>query len=157
MQKQAKKAKLEFEKDFRILELILSQYPTIFEKETFSYDNCKWIYVHLVSRCFGNYFKYVTMVPFAEFLNHECTDVYYDFKYNVGNPMKKEESDYPEPMELTEVFFNQSNIKLKPEREDATTSEGTYNSNLGDTDDDFDYLVEMEKNKEITNAQLSAQ
>ncbi len=45
------------------------------------------------------------MVPFAEFLNHECTDVYYDFKYLQGNPMKKEESEYPDPKELSEVYF----------------------------------------------------
>ena len=42
------------------------------------------------------------MVPFAEMFNHECTDVYYDFKYNPDNPGKSEESEYPEPKALTQ-------------------------------------------------------
>ena len=42
------------------------------------------------------------MVPFAEFLNHECSDVYYDFKYNEGNPKKKEESEYPDAIDKNE-------------------------------------------------------
>jgi len=34
------------------------------------------------------------MVPFAELLNHECSDVYYDFQYDLDNPSKKEESKF---------------------------------------------------------------
>ena len=79
----------------------MAKYPDLFEKETFSDDNVKWIYTHLVTRCFGKYFQYVTMVPFAEMFNHECTDVYYDFKYKISNPYKKEEAEFPEPKALT--------------------------------------------------------
>ena len=60
----------------------MSKYPDLFEQDTYSDDNIRWIYTHLVTRCFGKYLQYVTMVPFAEMFNHECTDVYYDFKYN---------------------------------------------------------------------------
>ena len=47
--------------------------------------------MHLVTRllcifrCFGKFLEYVTMVPIVEMLNHECTDVYYDFDYNSNN------------------------------------------------------------------------
>ena len=32
------------------------------------------------------------MVPLAEYLNHECIDVYYDFDYNSTNPARPETS-----------------------------------------------------------------
>jgi hypothetical protein len=126
--KTAKRNKTEYDLDLIHLQKILKNYPDIFTEETFSDENCKWIYVHLVSRCFGNYFKYVTMVPFAEFFNHECSDVYYDFKYNEGNLKKKEESEYPEALEKPDQEINEE-----------TTSEGSYNSDLADTDEDFEY------------------
>jgi hypothetical protein len=80
----------------------LSKYPKEFKKESYSYDNAVWIYTHLVTRCFGKYLNYVTMVPFCEMLNHECSDVYYDFSYNANNPHKKDEADFPAPKEITE-------------------------------------------------------
>lgn len=83
----------EYEADYNDLVDILSKYPDYFTRESYSPENAKWIYTHLISRCFGNYFQYVTMVPFAEFMNHECSDVYYDFKYKEDNPNKKDESE----------------------------------------------------------------
>jgi len=58
---------------------IVDQNQDIFDKEYFSLDNMKWIIIHLVSWTFGTHLKYVTMVPVCEFLNHDCSDVYYDF------------------------------------------------------------------------------
>lgn len=57
------------------------------------------------------------MVPFAEMLNHECSDVYYDFVYNPDNPNKSKESEYPEPKVILLInclFF--LFLKLKPRK-----------------------------------------
>lgn len=54
-----------------------------------------------MTRCFGKYLAYVTMVPFCELFNHECIDVYYDFEYNNDNPSKSEESEECIPVKLT--------------------------------------------------------
>lgn len=50
----AKKERKEFEVVQETLTVILDKYPRYFKKETYSYDNIKWIYIHLVSRCFGS-------------------------------------------------------------------------------------------------------
>ena len=71
------------------------------------------------------------MVPFAELVNHENTDVYYDFKYNKENIHAKEESDFPEPKEITEE-----------EEEDVESSQGSYRSAESDSDIDFEYTIE---------------
>lgn len=55
-----------------------------------------WIHTHLVTRCFGKYFQYTTMVPFAELFNHECSDVYYSMYYKPGNPDDQGEEFYEE-------------------------------------------------------------
>lgn len=91
--KQARKAREEFELEYQTLKVILAKYPALFKPEFYSYENVQWIYTHLVTRCFGKYLSYVTMVPFCELFNHECIDVYYDFTYKPGNPHKNEESE----------------------------------------------------------------
>jgi hypothetical protein len=91
--KQAKKAKDEYLLECETLRVILAKYPQYFEPQTFSQENIRWIYTHLVTRCFGKYLCYVTMVPFCELFNHECIDVYYDFTYHPDNPSKSEESE----------------------------------------------------------------
>ena len=66
----------------------MKKYPNLFAPECYSLNNFKWIYTHLVTRlnknkrAFGKFLEYVTMVPIVEMLNHECTDVFYDFDYN---------------------------------------------------------------------------
>jgi len=50
----AKKELKDFEITYRTLTAILDNYPDLFKKETYSYENIKWIYIHLVSRCFGS-------------------------------------------------------------------------------------------------------
>lgn len=100
----AAQAKSEFEKSYRDLCRILMNYvPSVFiNANSFNYEDAKWIYIHLVSRCFGKYFAYTSMVPFAELLNHECTDVFYDFKYNEDNEFKDEEAEFKDPKEISE-------------------------------------------------------
>lgn len=49
------------------------------------------------------------MVPFCEFLNHECIDVYYDFEYKDDNIHKPKDYVVTEPYEepLTEEDENE--------------------------------------------------
>ena len=73
--------------------MILRKYKKWFKTEdSYSFENFKWFYSHLVTRAFGKYLQYVTMAPFAEYFNHDCSDVFYDFYYNADNPNKP--SDY---------------------------------------------------------------
>lgn len=58
---------------------IIEENLDIFEKKYFNFENVKWILIHLVSRTFGTHLEYVTLVPICEFMNHDCSDVYYDF------------------------------------------------------------------------------
>ncbi|KRX04066.1 hypothetical protein PPERSA_12513 [Pseudocohnilembus persalinus] len=136
--KQAHEIKREYEQDYSDLVEILQKYPKQFSEESYNQENARWIYTHLISRCFGNYFQYVTMCPFAEYLNHECVDVYYDFQYNEGNPKKSEESEYPEPQEKTE-----------DEILSITTSEGTYNSEQLEWDEEFEYQIQFNQKSTI--------
>jgi len=119
----------EFEEIFIKLSEILSKYPDIFMKETFSYENVKWIHIHLITRSFGGkYLNYVTMVPFAEFFNHECTNVYYDFMQN----------------EITNTNENESNCENKNVEkftedweENLSTSNESNQSEESHQDEDF--------------------
>mmetsp|Transcript_4225 Transcript_4225/g.3549 ORF Transcript_4225/g.3549 Transcript_4225/m.3549 type:complete len:108 (+) Transcript_4225:661-984(+) len=97
--------------------------PQIFTKE-----NIRWIYTHLVTRCFGKYFEYVTMVPFAELFNHECADVYYDLEYYKENPHMPDDYKMDDPVELKEG-----------ETDGFDTSDGSYESNDPEWDSDTDY------------------
>ncbi len=75
------------------------------------------------------------MVPFCEMLNHECSDVYYDFSYNANNPHKKDEADFPAPKEITERDMEQ-----------VETSDGSYKSEEEESDSEFEvkYNVKIE-------------
>lgn len=95
--KQAQKLRRDYERDYKDLSKILKRYPQFFKPESFCYEDAKWIYCHITSRCFGKYLENVTMVPFVELINHECVDVYYDYMYNENNPAKSEESKFDPP------------------------------------------------------------
>ncbi|CAD8098588.1 unnamed protein product [Paramecium primaurelia] len=93
------KAKKELQ-DFLLIQKtlthILDQFPQHFKKETYSYENIKWIFIHLVSRCFGSTLEQVAFVPFCEMFNHENTDVRYKGLYlenNINKPKDDKESD----------------------------------------------------------------
>lgn len=70
----------------------MKKYPNDFNEETYTTDNIKWIWIHIVSRTFGNFLNYITFVPIAEMFNHENTDLYFD----VESSKKKEEKDNKE-------------------------------------------------------------
>ncbi|CAD8110312.1 unnamed protein product [Paramecium sonneborni] len=93
------KAKTELQ-DFLIIQKtlthILDQYPQYFKKETYSFENIKWIFIHLVSRCFGSTLEQVAFVPFCEMFNHENTDVRYKGQYledNLNKPKDDEQQN----------------------------------------------------------------
>ena len=48
--KQAKKAKDEFDLEYKETVKIMKQYPNLFSPDCYSYKNVKWIYTHLVTR-----------------------------------------------------------------------------------------------------------
>jgi len=77
--------KKEFDDIFNEITSILSKYPNFFNKETYSWENFRWLFTHIITRCFGLIIMqdtwYLAMIPFAEFLNHENTDLYYEFEY----------------------------------------------------------------------------
>lgn len=77
--------------------MITQKFKCFYKEGTVTFENAKWIYTHLVTRCFGKYLNYVTMVPFCELFNHECVDVYYDFQYKADNPHKTDEFDDSPP------------------------------------------------------------
>lgn len=124
--KQAKKQYSEFLVEYETLKLITEKYRYYFKEETVSFDNVKWIYTHLVTRCFGKYLAYVTMVPFCELFNHECVDVYYDFTYNNDNPYKSEESEWDPPTKLSQ-----------DDEQSLSSSDGSYNSEDEVSDSEF--------------------
>jgi hypothetical protein len=77
------------------------------------------------------------MVPFAELLNHECSDVYYTMYYEPENPHNPKEEFYEEK-ELTEE-----------EIQELDTSDGTYNSEEFDDEElRWEHGEEEEKGKE---------
>ena len=120
----AKRLLQEFDDIYKKLSEILDKYPEVFIKETYSYEIVKWIHIHLITRSFGGkYLNYVTMVPFAEFFNHECTNVYYDFIQNGVDGEKeqennKEEERCDEKWEDNLSTSNESNKSEESEREE---------------------------------------
>jgi hypothetical protein len=132
----------EFQQEYLDLSKILQRYPNVFNPETYSFDNFKWIYSHLVTRCFGKYLCYVTMVPFAEFLNHECSDVYYDFYYEPHNPYRPKNPSADDHRWLTQE-----------DEDDAPTSEESYESQdpLSDTEFQYDGLDLLVANESSTS------
>ena len=128
LQRSARGVRRSFEEEAAELIKIARQHPELMQPEAFTYDNIRWIYTHITTRCFGNYFQYVTMVPMAELFNHECTDVYYDFRHNEDNPHKPADENFPEPKKLTQ-----------DEIDGFDTSDGSYDSVERDRDSDFEY------------------
>lgn len=55
----------------------MPKYPDLFEEETYSEANIRWIYIHIWSRCFGGVMDYVSMVPIVEMMNHENTNMFF--------------------------------------------------------------------------------
>ena len=57
----------------------LSRYPELFKPETIGFNKFKWVYILTMNRCFASNWPCVSqMVPFADQINHENVNVYYD-------------------------------------------------------------------------------
>ena len=70
----------------------MKKYPKLFQNDTYTYENIKWIFTHLKSRCFGSkILEYDTMAPIVEMLNHESTNVHYTVNYEDQNIHKPED------------------------------------------------------------------
>ena len=125
----AKDHRKEYDEDENFVIGLSQKYPDLLKPEVFTRENIRWIYTHLVTRCFGKYLEYITMIPVAELFNHECIDVYYDLEYYADNPnMPKDyKMDAPEEVEDESVF------------DTYDTSEGTNESEDEEFDSDFEY------------------
>lgn len=92
-------------------------------------DNYRWIYIHLVSRCFGSNLKCITMVPFCQFFNHHTSDVFYDFAYEPENPFKDQACVYPDPKDFA----------TEEQRAAVDSSDDSYDSKDYDAEGEYDY------------------
>jgi hypothetical protein len=63
----------------------LVRYPDYFAPETITFENYKWLYIHLQSRAFGRSIQYISLVPIAELFNHENTGVHSAFVKKEGD------------------------------------------------------------------------
>lgn len=104
LKKSALEKKTEFDDIYESLSFILKKYPQFFKDEKdYDYDNAKWIYTHIVTRCFGGDFHNVTMVPYAEYFNHECTNITYKLAYKPDNINKGENEVISDNISLKEL------------------------------------------------------
>ena len=61
--------------EFELLSKIAANYPKLFEKGTFSLENFLWIGSILTNRSFFGRYRYMTLMPFADMLNHNCVNI----------------------------------------------------------------------------------
>jgi len=58
---------------------VLTKYPEHFNEQSIAMPVFTWVYVLLTNRCFASpWYNNSHMVPFADFINHENVDVYYE-------------------------------------------------------------------------------
>ena len=128
----AKRRRKQYDMEEEYVLKLGKEYPGLLDPQIFSPENVRWIYTHLITRCFGKYLEYVTMVPFAEFFNHECSDVFYDLQFNENNPNIPKDYDMPEAQEVPDEQV-----------ENYETSDGSYDSDDLEFDSDFEYDVDI--------------
>jgi len=131
------------EEEAYVLELS-QRYPEVLDPNIFTKENIRWIYTHLVTRCFGKYLEYITMIPFAELFNHETIDVYYDLEYYATNPNIPKDYVMDEPKEAQQEELN-----------NYDTSEGSNGSEDEEFDSDYEYEkddfpMEIENEEDIS-------
>jgi len=125
----AKEHRKEYNEDEAFIIGLSQKYPDLLKPEVFTPENIRWIYTHLVTRCFGKYLEYITMIPIAELFNHECIDVYYDLEYYPENPDMP--TDYK--MDAPEEVLDETKFDT------YDTSEGSNGSEDEEFDSDFEY------------------
>ncbi len=95
-------------KDYDRLSKIALKYPKFFRKETFSLENFIWIYSILTNRSFLGDYKYVSMIPFVDMVNHNCVDVYRNHPHNDEAKEKEEEGIHQRLSQEDEDEFSSS-------------------------------------------------
>lgn len=69
---------------------VLSEYPEYFSEDSISMSAYEWVYVLLTNRCFSSpWMQNCQMVPFADTINHENTDVHYECCDLQGKPIEE--------------------------------------------------------------------
>jgi len=88
-----------------------NKFPETFDVSLFTSDNVRWIWTQIISRKFGwmRNTKYVTLIPFGEFLNHNCSRLQYDSMFK--------ESELADPTKGKEL--------TQEELDDQPTTEGS--------------------------------
>ncbi len=124
----AKNHRKEYDEEEKYVLELVEKYPELLDPHVFNKENIRWIYTHLVTRCFGKYFEYTTMIPIAELFNHECTDVYYDMEYYAENPNMPKDYSMGDAKEVEDT-----------EIENNLSSEGSVGSEDEEFDSDFEY------------------
>ena len=142
IQRLARRRKKQYDQDEAFVIETIKKYPGLLDPDVFTPRNIRWIYTHLITRCFGKYFEYVVMVPFAELFNHECSDVYYDLEYFSINPDIPKDYAMDDPKEVPEEQI-----------EEFDTSDGTYDSDDFEFDSDYEYDKDDVPNKAISGYQ----
>lgn len=141
--REARLLRSDYDRDYAQLVKILKKYPKWFSPEAYRPENAKWIYCHIVTRCFGKDLKNMAMVPFVELLNHECVDVYYDFVYSQGNPLRPPDYSQPSPKMLSAEWLQSRQTS------DASDSSFIY-SEEGDC---LDEAPKQLKQKQLSQAE----
>lgn len=98
LKKHSKKYYEEILNEYELLRRVAKKYPEYYLPGTFTWENFSWIYSILRNRSFFGSFKYVTLMPFVDMLNHENVGVYFS---------SKKELDLKESQELNEENFDQ--------------------------------------------------
>ena len=131
LKKKSEKYYKEILEEFERLCKIAMKYPDFFKKDTFSLQNFLWIYSILTNRSFFSGYKYVTMMPFVDMLNHECVNVY---PYQVLNDKEKQEEIFTDHKKFT-----------NEEMDNFSSSEETWGEKDDDEFDEFHWENPEEK------------
>ncbi|KAL4502976.1 hypothetical protein ABPG72_014205 [Tetrahymena utriculariae] len=94
---------------------ILPKYPDLFEEQTYSEENIRWIYIHIWSRSFGGSMDYISMVPIVEMMNHENTNMFFRI-HKEGSEIEQVQITEEERLNQTstenESYMSEDNIMV---------------------------------------------
>lgn len=80
MKQEAENQYEEYQVSWNNLYKTLQKYPEMYSEEDINMYKYKWVYMLTTNRCFGSNWPGVcSMIPLAEFLNHENVNVQYDY------------------------------------------------------------------------------
>lgn len=113
LKKKAKKQYNEFLEEYCALSRISKKYPQFFQPSTFSLENFTWIYSILTNRSFFGNFKYVTLIPFVDMLNHENHGVYYTQQSKTEENEDDKLKNAIELKEISEEFYEKCSTETE--------------------------------------------